>query len=424
MDDSLPCIIIIIILVIFSAFFSSAETAYTSCNRIRLKTEADDGNKKSEAILGILEKYDRLLSTILIGNNIVNIASASLATVLFTMYFQENGSWISTIVMTIIVLTFGEIIPKALAKNSPEWFSKFYLPIIKILIFIFFPISWLFEKVTGLFNKLMKNEDNNDSITEDELLTIIDEIEEEGMIKPYEKDLISSAIKFDDTEVKDIVTPRKDITAIDMEMTSEEIRKIFDESKYTRIPVYSGTVDNIIGILHEKDFYSFLLKTINEDEEFKVTRIMKPAHFVSQETKVSLIFKMFKDQGFHMAIVLDQFDSTLGLITLEDIIEELVGEIFDETDEIFDETKQLDENHYRASGKELVQDAFDIIGIEVESKDEENEIDLNQTINSWLSCVFGRIPTSGDNFIFQDEWKVKVLSATRKGAKEVEFERL
>ena len=421
MDEGLPCIIIIIVLVIFSAFFSSAETSYTSCNRIRLKTEADDGNKKAQSILNILEKYDRLLSTILIGNNIVNIASASLATVVFTRYFQENGSWISTIVMTIIVLIFGEVVPKGVAKNNAEAFAKFYLPIIKVLIIIFFPLSWLLEKISGLFNKLVKSDENDETLTEAELLTIIDEIEEEGKIKPYEKDLISSAIKFDDIEVKDIVTPRKDITAIDMEMSFEEIHKIFDETKYTRIPVYSGTIDNVIGILHEKDFYSYLLKYNNDPSEFKVTKIMKTAHFVSQETKVSVIFKMFKDQRFHMAIVLDQFDSTLGLITLEDIIEELVGEIFDETDEIFDETTKVDEYHYRVSGKEILQDAFNIIEIDVEDED---ELDLNQTINSWLSSVFGRIPSSGDNFVFQDEWKIKVLSATRKGAKEVEFERL
>ena len=318
-------------------------------------------------------------------------------------------------------MIFGEVVPKGVAKNNAEAFAKFYLPIIKVLIIIFFPLSWLLEKISGLFNKLVKSDENDETLTEDELLTIIDEIEEEGKIKPYEKDLISSAIKFDDIEVKDIVTPRKDITAIDMEMSFEEIHKIFDETKYTRIPVYSGTIDNVIGILHEKDFYSYLLKYNNDPSEFKVTKIMKTAHFVSQETKVSVIFKMFKDQRFHMAIVLDQFDSTLGLITLEDIIEELVGEIFDETDEIFDETTKLDEHHYRVSGKEILQDAFDIIEIEV---DDEDDIDLNQTINSWLSCVFGRIPSSGDNFIFQDEWKIKVLSATRKGAKEVEFERL
>lgn len=419
--DPVPCIIIIIVCVVLSAFFSGAETAFTSVNRIKLKTEADDGNKKSTSVLKTIEKYDRLLSTILIGNNIVNIASASIATVLFTQKFGDNGSWMSTIFMTVIVLIFGEVLPKGVAKNHADSIAKAINPILKILIYIFLPISWIFEKLSNLVNKIFSSHKKDDSMTEDDLLTIIDEIEEEGKIKPYEKELISSAIKFDDIEVKDIVTPRKDITAIDVEMTTDEIHDIFEESKYTRIPVYEGTIDNVIGILHEKDFYSWMIK--NNHESFKIKKVMQKVHFVSQETKISVAFKMFKDQHFHMAIVLDQFDSTLGIITLEDIIEELVGEIFDENDEIFEETKMIDDDHYTVSGKEILSDAFDIINIENDDKEEE-ELDLNQTVNSWLCSVFGRIPSSGDNFIFQDEWKITVRSATRKGAKEVLFERL
>lgn len=421
MDDT-PCIIIIVLCVLLSAFFSGAETAFTSVNRIRLKTEADNGNKKANAVLNTIEKYDRLLSTILIGNNIVNIASASLATVVFTRGLGNNGSWVSTIVMTLIVLIFGEVLPKGLAKNHADSIAKFINPIIRVLIYIFFPLSWLFEQLSSLVNRIFKSRKVEDIMTEDELLTIIDEIEEEGKIKPYEKDLISSAIKFDDIEVKDIVTPRKNIVAIDITMTTDEIHKIFEDSKYTRIPVFEGTIDNIIGILHEKDFYSWMIKAESSDL-FKIKKVMQPVHFVSQETKISVAFKNFKDHHFHMAVVLDQFDSTLGLITMEDIIEELVGEIFDETDEIFEETKMIDQDHYLVSGKEILNDAFDIISIEVENNEDE-EIDLNQTVNSWLCSIFGRIPTSGDNFIFQDEWKITVKSATRKGAKEVAFERL
>ena len=419
MDDGLPWFIIVV-LVLFSAFFSASETAFTSINRIRLKTQADDGDKKAQAVLVTSEKYDRLLSTILIGNNIVNIASASLATMIFTRHLGDNGSWVSTIVMTLIVLIFGEVLPKNYAKNHAEFFAKLVNPILKILIYIFLPLSWILGLLSNLFNRLFKTKQTNDSLTEDDLLTIIDEIEEEGKIKPYEKDLISSAIKFDDIEVKDIVTPRKDLTAIDVSMSTEEIRHIFEESKYTRIPVYDGTIDNIIGILHEKDFYSAIIR--GEEENFRIKKIMQPVHYVSQETKISIAFKMFKDNRYHMAIVLDQFDSTLGLITMEDIIEELVGEIFDETDEIFEETKAIGENRYSVSGKEILNDAFDIIGIEIDEDDE--EIDLNQTVNSWICCEFGRIPTSGDNFIFQDEWKITVKSATRKGAREVQFERI
>ena len=421
MDDAIP-ILIIVILVIFSAFFSASETAYTSCNRIKLKTQADDGDKMADAVLKTIEKYDRLLTTILIGNNIVNIASASIATVLFTYYFADNGSWISTIVMTVIVLIFGEILPKNIAKSHAEGFAKFIHPILVVLIYIFLPFSWLFGLLANLVSKLFKGKEVDNSLTEDDLLTIIDEIEDEGKIKPYEKDLISSAIKFDDIEVVDIVTPRKDMTAIDADASIDEVRKIFEESKFTRIPVYQGTIDNVIGILHEKDFYSYVIK--DKDEPFRINKIMQPVHFVSQETKISVAFKMFKDHRYHMAIVLDQFDSTLGLITLEDILEELVGEIFDETDEIFNETRQISENKYAVSGKVILENVFEIIGIEVEEDEEGNEIDLNQTVNSWLSGEFGKLPTSGDNFLFNNEWKITVKSATRKGAKEVEFERV
>lgn len=414
--DDLPYIIIIIICICFSAFFSASETAYTSVNRIRLKTQAEDGNKRAKSVLDTLEKYDRFISTVLIGNNIVNITSASLATILFTRHIGESASWVSTIVMTIIVLICGEVCPKGLAKNHAEGIVKAVNPFIKVLIYIFLPLSVFLESLSKLVNKIFKKKSVDEQITEDELLTIIDEIEDEGMIKPYEKTLITSAIKFDDIDVKDIVTPRKDIVAIDVTMGVDEIHQLFEESKFTRLPVYRDSIDNIIGILHEKDFYSYLIK--RENEEFRINELMKPPHFVSQETKISIVFKTFKDQHYHMAVVLDQFDSTLGIITLEDVIEELVGEIFDETDEIYEETKQIDDDNYLVSGKELLEDAFSIMNIEDE------EEDLNQTINSWLSKKLSHLPTSGDNFIYQDRWKVFVNSANKKGAVEVSFKKL
>ena len=214
-------IILIIILVICSAFFSASETAFTSASKIRLKTLADEGNKRAEKVLNLLEKYDRFISTVLIGNNIVNIMSTSIATILFVDlaislgWTQEIGSTMSTVVMTILVLTFGEVLPKGIAKNFPEKMAMFFYPILKFLTYLFFPFCVIFEGLQKLVLKLFKKKDSDDVITEDELLTIIDEIEEEGKIKPYEKELISSAIKFDDIEVKEIVTPRKDIIAIE-----------------------------------------------------------------------------------------------------------------------------------------------------------------------------------------------------------------
>lgn len=416
--DDLPYIVIIIICIIFSAFFSASETAYTSVNKIKLKTQADDGDKKAQAVLKVIDNYDRLISTILIGNNIVNILSASLATILFVKAFNDNGSWISTIVMTIVVLIFGEVCPKGFAKNHSEGIAKFVNPIIKVIIYIFFPLSWLLEQLSKLVNKIFRKKAEPEAISEDELLTIIDEIEDEGIIKPYEKDLITSAIKFDDIEVKDIVTPRKDIVGISSEDTVHDIINKFEESKYTRLPVYNESKDNIIGILHIKDFYSYILS--NKNEKFNIFNVMQKPLFISKDTRISTIFKIFKEKGKHMAIVLDQFDSTLGLITLEDIIEELVGEIFDESDEMEESIKLIGEDEYTMSGNEILEKVFEEIEYEVDDE----EMDLNQTVNSFLSEKLGRIPTSGDSYLFNDEWVFKVISANRKGAMEVNLKKI
>ena len=412
-------IILIVLLIIGSAFFSASETAFTSANKIRLKTLAEDGNKRAEKVLALLEKFDRFISTVLIGNNIVNILSASLATLLFVFYFGDKlGPTLSTIVMTIVVLIFGEVLPKSLAKNFPERMAMLFYPIIKFLSFIFFPLSIILEFMQKILLKIFKKKSDDDIITEDELLTIIDEIEEEGKIKPYEKELISSAIEFDDIEVKEIVTPRKFIVAIEESFSVEQIHETFKNSKFTRLPVYKDTIDNIIGVLNEKDFYQIMMDNEINNEDFNIRETMNPVHFFHDEQKISIVFKKFKEEKYHMAVVLDQYDGTLGIVTLEDVLEELVGEIFDENDEIFDETVETQEGQFVVSGKEMLYDAFEIIEIEI---DEELE---NQTINAWVCQQVGKIPSSGDNFLFKDEWKITVLSASKKGANSVRFERL
>lgn len=411
-------IILIIILLIFSAFFSGAETAYTSINRIKLKTSADNGDIRAKKVLKASENYDRLISTLLIGNNIVNIFSASIATVLFVNLYGENGAWISTIVMTLIVLVFSEVLPKAIAKEKPEYFAGLCNPLVVILTYVFLPLSFVLEQIKRLFSFIFKKKAESETFSEKELLTIFDELEEEGKIKPYENELIASAIKFDDIEVKEILTPRNEVIGVDINATFEEVYNIFQESRYTRIPVYHETIDNIVGMLHEKNFFKFLIENENNLDQFDVKKIMSDVFFLSEETKISVALKIFQEKKTHMGIVLDQFDGTLGIVTLEDIIEELVGEIFDETDEIFEEIKQLDENNYIVSGKEMLFDAFDTMGIDIDDEEE------NQTINSWLGREFGRIPTSGDNFLYQDEWKIIVVSANKKGAIQVRFSRI
>lgn len=425
MDPSLISIIFIIILVILSAFFSSCETAYTSANKIRLKTLADDGNKKAGKVLSLMENYDRFISTVLIGNNIVNILSTSLSTVLFVHLVITNGwgddslgTTLATIIMTVVILIFGEFIPKGLAKNFPEFFSMLYYPIIKFLTYLFLPISFLLEGIQKLFMKILHKKSESETITEDELLTIIDEIEEENKIKPYEKDLISCAIKFDDIEVKDLITPRNKITAIEENYSVEKIHNVFKESKYSRLPIYKDTTDNIIGILNEKDFYQVLM---DKKEAFQIREVMQPVHFFHDDAKISIVFHQFKEGKFHMGVVLDAYDGTLGIITLEDVLEALVGEIFDETDEIFDETREVQDGEYITSGKTILYDVFETMGIEINNEDMKN-----QSVNSWISEKLGKLPNSGDNFLFEDkdEWRVTVLSSSKKGAISVRFERI
>lgn len=413
-------IIIIIILVIFSAFFSGCETAFTSASRIKLKTIADEGNKRADGVLKLLERYDRFISTVLIGNNIVNITASTISTIIFIAAVNDSGlgTTLSTIVMTLTILTFGEVLPKGVAKAMPEKLAiLFYYPI-KFLTYIFIPVSIIFENLQKLVLRLFKHK-TKDSMTEEELLTIIDEFEEEGNIKSYEKDLITSAIKFDDIEVKKIVTPRKEIVAIEESFTIEQIHQVFKDSRFTRLPIYKGTIDTIIGILNEKDFYQEIMdREKNPNKEFNIKRIMQPIHFFYDEQKISIVFRRFKEDKFHMAAVLDQFDGTLGIITLEDVLEELVGEIFDENDEIFNETRELQEGQYVVSGKEMLFDAFDTMEIEIPDELE------NQTVNAWASQNLDHLPYSGDNFLYNDDWRITILSANKKGATSVKFEKI
>ena len=251
-------IIIIVFCLVFSAYFSATETAFTTLNKVRVKTKADDGNKRAKLVLKLANDYDRLLSTILIGNNIVNILASSMGTLLFIQWCNGNNdlaSVLSTIVLTVLVLIFGEISPKSLAKEFPETFASFSAPIINVLIYILLPVNYLFSLWKKLLNKIFKNKEDT-TITDDELITMVDEAEQEGGINAQESELIKSAIEFNDLEVKDIFIPRVDVVMIDAGSGVDEVAKVFEETHFSRLPVYKDTVDNVIGILHEKDFIS------------------------------------------------------------------------------------------------------------------------------------------------------------------------
>ena len=381
-------IIIIVVCVILSAYFSATETAFSTFNRIRIKNMAEKGNKKAALVLKLADNYDSLISTILIGNNIVNILASAMGTLLFAKLIvnQDLAATVSTAVLTVVILVFGEISPKTMAKNSPESFVLFSAPIINFLYIILTPFNLIFRGWQKLLAKLFKKE-GDQGMTEEELISIIEEAEEDGDIDKEESDLIKSAIEFGDLEVGDIFTPRIDVTGLPKDATKETVAKTFAESGYSRLPVYEGDIDNIVGILYYKDFYTTAYKTsVSLDE------IIKPVIFVAKTQPVNELMKELQEKQLHMAIVTDEFGSTAGIVTLEDILEEIVGEIWDEHDEIVEEIKELGEKEYIVSGKANTEKLFSLFDI-----DTEEEIEA-VTVGGWAMEVLGKIPEVGDSF--------------------------
>ncbi len=392
-------ILLICVLVAMSAYFSATETAFTSSSRTRLNLLADKKNKRAIRALELLERYDRLLSTILIGNNIVNILSTSLATVLMIRQFGDYGSTLSTIVMTVTILIFGEITPKILAKESPERFAMFSAPYIRFLSWVLMPLNALFSGWKKLLSKLIKTSDDR-RVTEEELLSIVEEACEEGGIDVQERELICSAIEFNDLEVVDILTPRVNMQAVPADISYEQLQEVFKTSSYSRLPVYDGSVDNILGILNQKDFY------LSTKEDFCMQDLMGPPVFMNENAKIGYLLKLLQRQKAHMAIITDEYGGTLGIVTMEDILEELVGEIWDEHDEVIEEITQIGENAYKVLGTTPLDKIFKLFDIEDEETD-------SATLSGWTAEQFDRIPAHGEDFIYAN-LKVEVLKSDTK----------
>ena len=389
----------IIICVMFSAFFSASETAFTTLNRIRLKTEAEAGDSRAALVLSIAENYDKMLSTILIGNNIVNIASASLATIVFTHVLGDAGVSVSTAVMTVIVLIFGEISPKNLAKEHPEAFARFSAPFLRLLITILTPINFIFSQWKKLLNKIFKKKSDN-RMTPEELKTIVDEAQSEGGIDEEKGELIRSAIEFDDLTADDILTPRVDIVGIDEECPFQEISDIFLKNTYSRLPVYSDSIDNIIGIVHEKDYFSAQKSGISD-----IKQVMKKVLYISRTVKISDLLRTLQKTKSHMAIVVDEFGGTEGLVTMEDIIEELVGDIWDEHDVVIDYFNQIDDHTYVINCSADLHDLFEEFDL-----GDSDEFE-SASVGGWAMELLGKIPSVGDTFDFKG-WHITVTKAT------------
>ena len=383
--------IIILLCVVMSAYFSATETAFNTFNKIRVKNLAEKGERKAARALELAENYDTLISTILIGNNIVNILAASLATIYFKELLSGGSAEpfytaISTAVMTLLVLTFGEICPKTIAKQSPDKFVLFATPLISALVVIFKPLSIIFKQLQNLLSKIFKAEEDQ-GMTEEELISIVEEAAEDGNLDEEESTLIKSAIEFNELEVGDIFTPRIDITAVRSDITKESLAKVFAESGYSRIPIYDDDLDNIHGIVYYKDFFSDALNTA-----IPISEIVKPVMYVTKTQKINDVLKDLQEKQMHLAVVTDEYGSTAGIVTLEDILEEIVGEIWDEHDEIIEEIKEVGEGEYIVSGMANLEKLF-----------EELEIDLDEeldaiTVNGWAMKILDRIPEEGDSF--------------------------
>ena len=393
-------IIIIVFCLIMSAFFSSTETAYSSLNRIRVKSMAEKGDKRAALVLRLAEEYDKLLSTILIGNNIVNIASASVATVLFIGWMgEQRGPTMSTVVTTVVVLIFGEISPKTLAKEAPESFARLVAPVIHAFVWVFTPVNFIFVQWKKLLSMVFKTSPDS-SISEEELLTMVDEAENEGGIDEQEGDLIRSAIEFSDVEVAEIFTPRVSVLGVEQGTPNDEIARVFRETGYSRLPIYRDTIDNIIGIIHEKDFYNFVLsggKTVEG--------IMTAPIFIAKTMKIGALLKLLQQNKAHFAVIADEYGGTLGIVTLEDVLEELVGEIWDEHDRVVEQFWKTGEHEYQARGSADFDDVLTAFGYEEEGDGSEEYT----TINGWMTDQLEHIPQRDEvvsyknlDFIVQD----------------------
>ena len=401
-------LIIITILVLCYSFFSAAETAFSSLNKIKIKALANAGNKRAEKTYELTENFSKLLTTILIGNTIVNVVAASLSTVLFTNILGGQGVTVSSIVMTLVIMIIGEIIPKNVAKYIPEKFAMWCTPALRFLMWIFTPLTFIFNYLEKLIGSFF--DDRSDTYSTDEFITMVEEANEEGDIEDHEADLITNALEFNDLDVGEILTPRTDVIAIDIDEDSiEDIELKYRDSGFSRLPVYRDNIDNVIGVLIEKDFYYHLLY----EKSTNIEEILKDVIYTSAQVKISSLLKQFQTSKSHFAIVVDEYGGTQGIITMEDILEELVGEIYDEHDEVIEYYKKIDEDTYIVNTDVDIEDMFEHFKIDDGNQDYEYN-----TASGWVIDKLDKIPSIGDNFEYKNMY-VEVVDADNKTVKAI-----
>ena len=387
-SSSIGIIVALVLLVITSAYFSATETAFSSLNKIRLRNMADDGNRKAEATLRLAEDFDRLLSTLLVGNNIVNITAATLGTLFFTKLSPEYGATISTVVLTLVILTFGEISPKTIAKENAESWAMVSTPFLRVLSTVLRPLTILFSLLQKGIGKLF-HASGDRGITEDELITMVSTAEDEGGLDQNESRLIRSAIEFGDMEVEEILTPRVDIVSISDQASAKELDELISSNRFSRIPVWRGSIDTIIGMIHEKDFHEAEL----EDND-SWTHLISPVIYVTPTSPVADLLYEMQRRKMHMSVVVDEYGGTEGLVTLEDILEELVGEIWDEHDEVVERIRKVEDGSYLISCSASIDDVFQLFDLRRD--------DDMTTLSAWVIDSLGHIPKIGDQFTYEN----------------------
>ena len=393
-------IIIIAAMLIMSAFFSATETAFLSANKTRLKALAAKGKRRAALVLELSEKYDQLISSILIGNNIVNIIASSVATVLFVSLLGDVGVTVSTVVLTVLVLIFGEISPKSIAKDCPEGFAMFAAPIIRVVMVAATPLNYLFSLWKKLLARLLKVEKDK-GMSQEELLMLVEEVQQDGAIDETEGDLLRNAIEFGEQKAEDILTHRTDLEAVSVDMTKEEIAEAFSASRFSRLLVYEESIDNIVGVIHQKDLYSGARIT---DKDLK--DIIVPPLFVTTTERIDNLLKILQKTKSHIAVVLDEYGGTEGIVTMEDILEELVGEIWDEHDEVVVDFRDLGNDTYSVDGSVDIDDFSEYFDLDIESE--------SVSVGGWLMSQLGKMPAVGDVLNYGNlEITVKALDGHR-----------
>lgn len=402
-------IFLLLICMILSAFFSASETAFTSLRKAKLETNAKLGDEKSKKALNLHKEYDSLLSTILVGNNLVNIAASSIATVLFVELIPKYGVLVSTIVTTVLLLIFSEITPKLVAKLMPEKMAIKFTPALTLVIYIFRPVVWFMVQWQKFIKKLIPEEGSESGISEDELLLYVDEAHKEGNIENEEHSLVKRAMEFDDYNVSTILIPRVDVVAIDIEDSDDEILELFEENGYSRLLVYEETIDKVVGLIHQKDFHRYLRQKHLYNTNENIKSIIKDILYIPGGVKLSEVLKLMQRNKIHMAAIIDEHGGLEGIVTMEDILEELVGDIWDESDEIEYEVRSKNRGkEFEILGKTDIDKAFEILHLE------EDENSKSNTVGGFVVEMLDKMPEVGDSFIYENyEFEVKNIESKR-----------